>query len=50
MIILDSYEKGAEGMTNYCGYMGKVMLLDLTTMHAEEYPWTDRDRELYLGG
>ena len=37
-------------MTKYCGYMGKVMLLDLSTMKAEEYPWTDRDRELYLGG
>ena len=37
-------------MTKYAGYMGKVMLLDLTTQQAEEYPWTDRDRELYLGG
>ena len=37
-------------MTNYCGYMGKVLLLDLTTRTAEEYPWSDRDRELYIGG
>ena len=37
-------------MTNYCGYMGKVILLDLTEMRTEEYPWTDRERELYLGG
>ena len=50
MIILYNYRKGAESMTKYCGYMGKVMLLDLSTMKAEEYPWTDRDRELYLGG
>ena len=37
-------------MTNYCGYMGKVLLLDLSTRTAEEYPWSDRDRELYIGG
>ena len=37
-------------MTNYCGYMGKVIRLDLGTMEVSEYPWTDRDRELYLGG
>ena len=37
-------------MTNYSGYMGRVISLDLSTMRAEEYPWSDRDRELYLGG
>ena len=36
--------------SKYGGYMGKVMLLDLTTQKAEEYPWTDRQRELFIGG
>ena len=37
-------------MTNYCGYMGKVVLLDLDAKTTTEYPWSDRDRELYIGG
>ena len=36
--------------TKYAGYMGKVMLVDLTTETVSEYPWTDQQRELYLGG
>ena len=28
-------------MTNYCGYMGKVLLLDLGTRKTENYIWTD---------
>ncbi len=36
--------------TKYGGYMGKVMLLDLSTKKAEEYPWTDEERRLYIGG
>ena len=36
--------------TKYAGYMGKVMLVDLTTETVSEYPWTDEQRELYLGG
>ena len=36
--------------TKYGGYMGKVMLLDLTTQTAKEYPWTDELREKYIGG
>ena len=36
--------------TAYSGYMGKVMQVDLTTRQAEEYPWTDEDRALYIGG
>src|SRR5512147_1744198 len=35
--------------TNYGGYMGKVLKIDLSTQEVSEYPWTDRDRELYLG-
>lgn len=36
--------------SRYGGYMGRVVLFDLSTGKAEDYPWTDRDRELYLGG
>ncbi|MCQ2401100.1 MAG: aldehyde ferredoxin oxidoreductase family protein [Lachnospiraceae bacterium] len=32
------------------GYMGLVMEYDLTTGTAKEYPWTDKERALYLGG
>jgi len=34
----------------YAGYMGKVMMVDLTTETVTEYPWSDEQRELYLGG
>lgn len=37
-------------MTNFGGYMGKIGLLDLNTMEFGEYPWTDEDREKYVGG
>ena len=36
--------------SKYAGYMGKVMMVDLTTQVVSEYPWSDRERELYLGG
>ena len=36
--------------TSYGGYMGKVMLLDLTTQTATEYPWSDEQRRLFIGG
>lgn len=36
--------------SNYGGYMGKVMEIDLTTETVKEYPWTDEQRELYIGG
>lgn len=36
--------------SKYAGYMGKVMLVDLTTETVTEYPWSDEERELYLGG
>ena len=36
--------------TKYAGYMGKVMMVDLTTETVTEYPWSDTQRELYLGG
>ena len=36
--------------SKYAGYMGKVMTVDLSTETVSEYPWTDEQRELYLGG
>ena len=36
--------------SKYAGYMGKVVMVDLTTETISEYPWSDEDRELYLGG
>ena len=37
-------------VSQYGGYMGKVVKLDLSTRQVSEYPWTDRQRELYIGG
>ena len=36
--------------THFGGYMGKVLRVDLTTRKVRDYPWTDSDRELFLGG
>lgn len=36
--------------SKYSGYMGKIMEVDLTTETVREYPWSDEQRELYLGG
>lgn len=36
--------------TKYGGYMGKVMAVDLTTGQISEYPWSDEERKLYIGG
>lgn len=36
--------------TNYAGYTGRGMLVDLTGETVTEYPWSDRERQLYLGG
>jgi len=36
--------------SKYSGYMGKVLRIDLTEERISEYPWTDEQRELYLGG
>lgn len=36
--------------SRYTGYMGKVMQLDLATGQVSEYPWSDRERELFIGG
>ena len=37
-------------MTNYKGYMGRVLFVDLTEKTWKEFPWTDKDRERTLGG
>ncbi|XMB67238.1 aldehyde ferredoxin oxidoreductase family protein [Mycoplasmatota bacterium zrk1] len=36
--------------TKLGGYMGKVLMINLTTKSVEEYPWSDEDRMKYLGG
>lgn len=36
--------------SEYGGYMGRILLIDLSEKSCEDYPWTDRDRELYIGG
>jgi aldehyde:ferredoxin oxidoreductase len=36
--------------SRYGGYMGKVLKIDLSTRRVSDYPWTDHERELYLGG
>ena len=37
-------------MENYKGYMGKVLMVDLTESAVSDYPWTDADRERTVGG
>ena len=37
-------------MTNFKGYMGKVLFADLSKQTYEEFPWTDADRQRTLGG
>lgn len=36
--------------TTYGGYMGKVLKIDLSSRTSQEYPYSDRERELYIGG
>lgn len=36
--------------SKYGGYMGKVLKINLTTQEASEYPFSDEERELYIGG
>ena len=37
-------------VSKYAGYMGKVVMVDLSHESVTEYPWNDEQRELYLGG
>lgn len=36
--------------TGLGGYMGNVLYIDLTHRTTKKYPWSDQDRQLYLGG
>lgn len=36
--------------SKYSGYMGRVLQINLSTGDVTDYPWTDKDRELYIGG
>lgn len=37
-------------MTDFKGYTGKIMQVDLSTREISEYPWTDDERRKYIGG
>lgn len=37
-------------MSKYSGYMDKVAKFDLSTGKLETYPWSDKNKELYIGG
>lgn len=36
--------------TEYGGYMGKVLKINLSTKEVSEYPFSDEERRLYIGG
>lgn len=36
--------------TSYGGYMGRVVEVDLSNRTVRDYPWTDEDRRLFVGG
>ncbi|MCK5861935.1 MAG: aldehyde ferredoxin oxidoreductase family protein [Candidatus Hydrogenedentes bacterium] len=36
--------------TTLGGYAGKVLKINLTQQETSEYPWTDEERSLYMGG
>lgn len=36
--------------SKYGGYMGRVLQINLSTGDVTDYTWTDKDRELYIGG
>ena len=36
--------------SKYGGYMGRVVMYDLSTQTLTEYPWSDEERALYIGG
>ena len=37
-------------MSKYSGYMDRVAKFDLSTGKLEDYPWSDKSKELYIGG
>ncbi len=34
----------------YGGYMGRVLMIDLNSQSVSDHPWTDKERERYVGG
>lgn len=36
--------------TKYKGYMGTVIQIDLSNRSVAEYPWSDKERRLFIGG
>ena len=36
--------------TSFGGYMGRVIDVDLTTQTVNDFPWSDDDRRLFIGG
>ena len=36
--------------TKYGGYMGKVLKINLSSREVSEYPFSDEERELFIGG
>lgn len=36
--------------SKYGGYMGRVLQIDLSTREISDYPFSDRERELFIGG
>ncbi len=36
--------------TKYGGYMGKVLKINVSTREVTEYPWSDEERRLFIGG
>ncbi len=36
--------------SKFGGYMGRVVMYDLSSQTVTDYPWTDDDRELFIGG
>lgn len=36
--------------SKFGGFAGKVLKIDLSEQKSIEYPWSDEDREMYLGG
>ena len=44
------FHERTDTVSKYSGYMDKVAKFDLTTGKLEDYPWSDTDKEMYIGG
>lgn len=36
--------------SKFSGYMSRIVKIDLSTRKITDYPWSDRERELFIGG